>query len=90
LSANNLDMGSCNITNCRLIDSVNNNNITVESRGTGNVILRTGATVDLTALQRTDIATLLRIRIAVFILFNQRLKISEFYILLYFIIYNYG
>ena len=80
-------MGSCNITNCRLIDSVNNNNITVESRGTGNVILRTGATVDLTALQRTDIATLLRIHIAVFILFNQRLKISEFYIYYYILLY---
>ena len=41
-------MGSCNITNCRLIDSVNNNNITVESRGTCYFIFITGATNRLT------------------------------------------
>ena len=48
LSGNNLRMGGGDIINCPLIQSLNNNNITVEGRGTGDVILKTGSTNRLT------------------------------------------
>jgi hypothetical protein len=48
LSGNTLDMGSGEIHQCRLIHSLNNNNITVEGRGTGNLLLRTNNVSRLT------------------------------------------
>jgi hypothetical protein len=48
LSGNTLDMGSGEIHQCSLLQGTNNTNITVEGRGTGDVILKTGATNRLT------------------------------------------
>ncbi len=48
LSANTLDMGGGKIINCPLIQSVKDNDIIVEGTGTGDVILKTGATNRLT------------------------------------------
>jgi len=48
LSGNTLDMGSGEIHQCQLIHSLFNNNITVEGRGTGDVILKTNSVNRLT------------------------------------------
>ena len=42
LSGNTLDMTNGQISNCSLLQGVNDTNITVEALGTGNVILKTG------------------------------------------------
>jgi hypothetical protein len=56
LLGNTLDMGGGDIIDCPLIQSVNNNNIIVEGRGTGDVILKTGSTNRLT-ISETGVMT---------------------------------
>jgi hypothetical protein len=56
LSGNSLDMGDGDIIDCPLIQSLNNNNIIVEGRGTGDIILKTGATYRLT-ISETGVMT---------------------------------
>ncbi len=56
LLGNTLDMGGGDIIDCPLIQSVNNNNIIVEGRGTGDIILKTGSTNRLT-ISETGVMT---------------------------------